>query len=133
MEVSQLRLNSIVIAVAAATALACSSDVETHGAGGSEASCGPSLGAPGSCPIMTDVAENAFANVESECNISGADIDTTDMMSPALTPNGELKACASCTCRAAIFDYYAVYMNCSDDPVNGSFASNMYDVARDCA
>ena len=127
----------------AITLLACSGTTETESSAGVSTSAATSSGAgagggcataltPSSCPVATPVAEAAFDEVMMSCSITMSDIDITDPASPTLTAEGRTKACASCECRQAIFDYHSVYVDCVETSQNAVLAANMHAIADGC-
>ena len=104
-----------------------------NSAGGDGGQCAPALGtSPSGCPD-THTAESAFGNVQSACNLTNADVDTTDPNSPTLTAAAQPKVCATCACRTAIFAYETLYKNCTaSDQQNAAFAGNLYALATAC-
>ncbi len=120
-------------ATSGASTGAASTGAGATGSTSSGGACMPMLGmSPAGCPT-TSKAEDAFGKVQSTCGIGAGDIDASDMKSPKLNASGKTKACATCACRQAIYDYQTQYQNCTaSDQANAAFAKNMYLDAQAC-
>lgn len=107
----------------------------TAGSGGKAATgCMPVLPSLSpTCP-ETSTAEAAFSSVRSTCGLTQSDLDASNPQNPTLTAAGKAKLCATCECQQKVFDYYALYANCtaSIEAGNTALAKSMHADAKAC-